>query len=154
MTFSHWSLSDSISPQITRTVLSILADISNTVIWMISIRPLISKFFGPCTNPLVTVPRPPIIIGIIFTYMLHSYFSSLARFRYLTLFSFSFNFTQRSAGDSRVHNLTSSLFLVDYFKAWSSGRDYVIYLDLKILKKFVHLIVQDVTLGYAYTICS
>ena len=43
----HWSPSDSKSPQISRTLLSILADLNNAVTWMISILPLISKFFSP-----------------------------------------------------------------------------------------------------------
>ena len=48
---SHWRLRDSKSPQICRTLLSILADLNNKVVWMVSSRLLISR---PCTNPLVT----------------------------------------------------------------------------------------------------
>ena len=33
----------------------ILADLSNAVVYIVSIRPLISKSSNPCTNPLVTV---------------------------------------------------------------------------------------------------
>ena len=61
-------------------------------------RPVISKSFSPCTNHLVTVPRVPITIGIIITFMFNSVFNSLARSRYLSLFSHSFNFTLWSAG--------------------------------------------------------
>ena len=39
------SLSDSKSPQVFRTFLSILADLNNAVLWMSSIRPLISNSF-------------------------------------------------------------------------------------------------------------
>ena len=39
----HWSLSDSKSPQVSRTLLSILAVLNNAVVWMVSTRPLISK---------------------------------------------------------------------------------------------------------------
>ena len=57
-----------------RTLLSIMADLNNVVVvWMISIRTLISKSSSPCINPLVLVPRAPIIIGIIVTYMFHSF---------------------------------------------------------------------------------
>ena len=33
----HWSLSDNKSPQVSRTILSILANLNNTVVWMVSI---------------------------------------------------------------------------------------------------------------------
>ena len=51
---SHRSLSDSKSPQVSRTLLRILADLNNAVVWMVSTRPLIFKSSSPCTNPLVT----------------------------------------------------------------------------------------------------
>ena len=73
----HWSLSDNKSPQISRTFLDILADFNNAVIWMFSTHPVISKSSSPFINPLVTVPRAPIIIGINITFMFHSFqFSS------------------------------------------------------------------------------
>ena len=42
----HWSLSDSKSPQVFTTLLSILADLNNVVNSMVSTRPLISKSSG------------------------------------------------------------------------------------------------------------
>ena len=39
---SYWSLSDSKSPQVAGTLLSILADLNNSEVLMISIRPPIS----------------------------------------------------------------------------------------------------------------
>ena len=92
----HWRLSDSKSPQVTRTLLSILAIFNNTVIWMVSTRPPTSKS-SPFNNPLVTEPKAPITIGIIVTFMFHSFFNSLARSRYLSLFSHSFSFILWSA---------------------------------------------------------
>ena len=89
----NWNLSDSKSPQISRTLLSILADLSNVVVWTISTRPVISESPSPCTIRFVTVPRAPITIGTIVTFMFHSFFNLKARLRYLSLFSFSFNFT-------------------------------------------------------------
>ena len=80
----HWSLSDSKSPQVSRTRLSILAVLSNAVIWIVSTRPPISKSSRPFNNPLVTVPNAPITIGTIVTFMFHSFFISLARSRYLS----------------------------------------------------------------------
>ena len=63
----HWSLSDSKSPQISRTLLSFLAVLNNAVVWMISTRPPTAKSSSPFSNPLVTVPNTPITIGIIVT---------------------------------------------------------------------------------------
>ena len=89
----HWSLSGSKSPQVSRTLLSILVDLNNAVVWMVSARPLISKSSNLSTKLLVTVPSAPITIGITVTFMLHSCFNSQARSRYLSFFSLSFSFT-------------------------------------------------------------
>ena len=65
---------------------------------MVSTRPLISKSFSPCTDPLVTVPSMLIAIGITVIFMFYSFlFSSLASSRYLSVFSLSFSFTLWSA---------------------------------------------------------
>ena len=53
----HWSLSDNKSPQVSRTLLSILAILNNAVVWMVSTRPPTSKSSSPFSNPLVTVPK-------------------------------------------------------------------------------------------------
>ena len=50
------------------------------------------KSSRPFNNPLVIVPNTPITIGTIVTFMFHSFFSSLARSRYLSFFSLSFKF--------------------------------------------------------------
>ena len=88
----HWRLSDSKSPQVSRTFLSILAVFNNAVVWSVSFRPPTSKSSSPFNNPLVTVPKAPITIGIIVTFIFHIFFNSLARSRYLSLFSHSFSF--------------------------------------------------------------
>ena len=97
----HWSLSDSKSPQVSRTLLSILAVLNNAVVWMVSTRPPTSKSSSPFSNSLVSVPKAPITIGIIVTFMFHSFFDFLARSRYLSFFSCSFNFTLWSAGTAK-----------------------------------------------------
>ena len=96
----HWSLSDK-SPHVSRTLLCILADLNNVMVWMVSTRPLISKSFTPFTKPLVTVLRAPRTIGITVTFMFHSFFNFRARSRYLSFFSLSFNFTLWAAGTAK-----------------------------------------------------
>ena len=70
----HWSLSDSKSPQVSRTLLSIIAVLHNGVVWVVFTRPPPSKSSSPFNNPLVTVPKAPITIGIIVTFMFQSFF--------------------------------------------------------------------------------
>ena len=89
------------SPQVSRTLLSILAVLNNVVVWMVSIRPPTYKSSSPYSNPLVTVLNAPITIGIIVTGMFLSFFDSLARARYLSFFSYSFSFILWSAGTAK-----------------------------------------------------
>ena len=112
----YWSLSDSKSPQVARTLLSILDDHNNAVVWMVSTCPLISKSSSPCTNPLVIVLRAAIIIGIIVTFMFHSFFNSLAMSRYLS-FSLSFNFTLWSARTAKSTILQVLFFSFFFFNS-------------------------------------
>ena len=97
----YWSLSDSKSPQVSRILLSIPAVLNNAVIWMVSTRPPTSKSSSPFSNPLFTVLNAPITISVIVTCMFHSFFNSLARSRYLSLFSHSFSFIRWSAGTAK-----------------------------------------------------
>ena len=127
----HWSLSDSKSPQVSRTRLSILPVLSNDIVWIESSRPPISKSSRPFNNPLVTVPNAPITISTIVTFMFHSFFISLARSRYLSFVSLSFRFILWSAGTAKSTILQILVFfcffcffvVVDYYEVWSSGRD-------------------------------
>ena len=109
---SHWSLSDSKSPQVSRTLLSILAILNNVVVWMVSPRPPTSKSSSPFNNPLVTVPKAPFIIGIIVTFMFHNFFDYFVRSRYLSFFSLSFSFILRSAGTVKSTILQVPFFLL------------------------------------------
>ena len=70
----HWSLGDSKSLQVSRTLLSILADLNNIVVWMVSTRPLISRPSIPFDNPSVTIPIAPIAFGINVTFMFLCYY--------------------------------------------------------------------------------
>ena len=88
----HWSLSDRKSPQVSRTLLSILAVRNNAVAWIVSTRPPTFKSSSTFNNPLVTVQITPITIGLIVTFMLHRSFNYLARSRYLSFFSLTLSF--------------------------------------------------------------
>ena len=114
-----WSLSDDKS-QVSRTLLSILADLNNAVVWIVSTSPVFSKSSSPCTNPLVKVPRAPTTIGIIVTFMCYSFFNPLARSRYLSLFLHSFNFTLWSTGiaKSTILQVLSFLLIIICLVVW------------------------------------
>ena len=99
----HWNLSDSKSPQVSRTLLGILTVFNNVVVWMVSSRPPTTMSTSPFSNPLVTVPNAPITIGIIVTFMFHIFFKSLARLRYLSFFSHSFSFILWSTGTAKYY---------------------------------------------------
>ena len=110
----HWSLSDSKSPQVSRTRLRILAVLSNAVVWIVSTRPPTSKSSRPFNNPLVIVPNAPITIDTIVTFMFHSFFNSLARSKYLSFFLLSFRFILWSAGTAKstILQILFSLFFL------------------------------------------
>ena len=106
----HWSLSDSKSPQVFRTLLSILTVLSKAVVWMVSTRPPTSKSSCPFNNPLVTVLKAPITIGIIDTFMFHSFFPFLSKVDVLILLFIFFQFYSVVSRDSKVDNFANSLF--------------------------------------------
>ena len=107
----HWSLSDSKSPQVSSTLLSILAVFNNAVVWMVSTRPPTSKSFRPFNNPLVIVPKTPIKIGTIVTFLFHSFFNSFF------FFSHSFSFILWSAGTAKSTILQVLFFLLIIIKS-------------------------------------
>ena len=106
----HWSLSDSKSPQVSWTLLSILAVLNNAVVFMVSTRLPTSKPSSLFNNPLVTVPKAPITIGTIVTLIFHNFLNSLARSRYLSFFSHSFSFILWSAGTAKSSTILQVLF--------------------------------------------
>ena len=110
----HWSLSDSKSPQVSRTRLRILAVLSNAVVWIVSTCPPTSKSSWPFNNPLVIVPNTPITIGTIVTFIFHNFFNSLARSRYLSFFLLSFRFILWSAGTAK----STILLILFFFFCW------------------------------------
>ena len=108
---SRWNLIDGKSPQVSWTLLSILADLNNAVVSMVSTRPLISKSTHPCTNPLVTVPSAPITIGITVTFMFQSFKFPRNVQVIILLFAF-FQFYSVVSRNSKVHNLANFLLII------------------------------------------
>ena len=116
-----------------RSLLSILAVLNNVVVWMVSTRPPISKSSSPFNNHLVTVPKVPITIGIIVTFMFHSFFQFPCNVEVLIVLFAFFQFYSVVSRNIKVYNFASSLFVVvvvvvvvdndDYYQMWSSGRD-------------------------------
>ena len=69
----RWSLSDSKSPQVSRTLLSIMSILNNAVVCIVSTRPPTSKSSSPFSNSLFAESKAPITIGIIVTCMSHRF---------------------------------------------------------------------------------
>ena len=129
----HWRLSDSKFPQVSRTLFSILTVFDNAVVWMVSTRSPTSKSSRLFNNRLVTVPKAPITIGIIVSFIFHSFFFqfSIKVEVSISLFTF-FQFYSVVSRDSKIENFADFLF-VDYYKLWSSGRDEVIRIIIVII---------------------
>ena len=81
--------------QVTRTLLSIQAIIGNKRTSGDHPNYCITKSTSPFINPLMIEPRAPITIGINVTFIFRVFFF---KFRYLSFFTLSFNFTLWSAG--------------------------------------------------------
>ena len=111
----HWSLRDTKSPQVSRTLLSIMTVLNNVVVWMVSTRPPTSKSSSAFSNPLVTLPNAPITIGIIVTFMFHIFFQFPWKVEVLILLFTFFQFYSVVSQDSKVDNLVFSLFFFFFF---------------------------------------
>ena len=75
----HWNLSDCKCPKIFRTLLSILADLNNAIVWMVLILPLISNSSNPFAKPLGTVLSAPTTMNITVTFKFHTFFQSSSK---------------------------------------------------------------------------
>ena len=96
----HRNLNDNKSFQVSWTLLSILADLNNTVC-IVSILYLISIFYNSLSKLLGTIWSAQTSISIIFIFIFLCFFSPLARSKYLSNFLFSFIFSQWSAGTAK-----------------------------------------------------
>ena len=113
-------LADGLSMQsVTESILKspdcILAVINNVVVWMASNRPPTSKSC-PFSNPLVAVPNAPITIGIIVTFMFHSFLKFPCKVELLILLFTFFQFYSVVTGTAKSTILQVFFFL----KIWSS----------------------------------
>ena len=95
--YFNWRLSDSKSPEVSSTLLSILAVFNDAVVWMVPTRPPTPKSSRPFNNPLVSVPKALITIGIIITFMFHSFFQFSSMVEVLILLFTFFQFILWSA---------------------------------------------------------
>ena len=134
----HVSLSISKSPQSSRILLSILSDLTNAVVRMVSAHPPISNSSSPLIKPWRIVSSAPITIGITVTFMFHSF---LVLRPGLSTFLFSLIFTVVYQTAKFIS--WQVLFSFTFFFSKSSGQDQVICLYLKIPENLVHLILQD-----------
>ena len=134
-----WIFSENKFPQVSRTLLCNLAILNNVVVLMVSTCPPTSESSSPFHNPLVTELKAPITTGIIVTYMFHNFFNFPGGSRFLSFFSLSFSFILWSARTAKS-TILQFLFLVDYYKVWSSGRDYVIRQYIKVSYEFICVI--------------
>ena len=71
------------SPQVSRTLLSILVIFNDVIVWMVFTRPPFSKCSSPFYNPLVTVPKAPIAIV---SFMFHCFFQLPSKIELFILF--------------------------------------------------------------------
>ena len=78
----------------------------------VSTRPPTSKSSSPFNNHLVSVRNAPITIGIILTFMFHSFFQFPNKVEVLILLFSFFKFYSVVNRNSKVHNFASSLFLL------------------------------------------
>ena len=74
-----WNLRDSMFPQVSWILLSILTNCNNAVLWMVSAHPLIPNSASALTRSLCIIPRAPTTIGITVTFMFQNFFMSLAK---------------------------------------------------------------------------
>ena len=110
------SLRDSKSPQVSRILLSILAVLNNALIWMVSTRPPTSKSSSPFYSTLATAPKAPITIGIIVTFMFHTFFFQFpSKVEVLILLFTFFQFYSVVIRDSKVDNFASLSFFCGLF---------------------------------------
>ena len=112
--FFHWSLSDSKSPLVSRTLLSIMAVFNNLLVWIVSSRPLISKSSNPFNNPLMTTKSTK-HNWYNCHFHVQQFFQFPSKVEVLILLFIFLQFYLAVSRDSKIHNFPNSLFFVDYY---------------------------------------
>ena len=141
LTVFHWNLRSHRSSPVSRTLLSILVDLKNAAVWMISALTPTFDSSSPLFKPLETIPSVP-VTSITVTLMFPSFFSSLVRSKYLSVFLLSLIFTEWFAGLAQSAIFCGFSFFVNYHTVRSSGRDYVIFLYFEITENFVRPVLR------------
>ena len=129
----HWGLSDSKCPQVSSSLLSILVNLNNAVVSMVSILPLIFYSASPFSKPFRTVPSVPNIIDITISFIFYRFFCCLTRSKYLFIFLLYLISTLWSMGTAKF---TKFFFFVKWYEVWSSVKNWVISKSQKILYVF------------------
>ena len=111
------------SPQFLGSILSVLANLNNTEVWMVLIRPLIYKFTISSTIPFMTVLSE----CANHNFMSHRFSRSLHAL---------FQFYEVVSRNGKMHSSAGADFFVDYHLT-------VISLHLKTPMNFIRLIFQD-----------
>ena len=147
----HRSLRDNKSPQVSRTLLSVLADLSNAVVWMVSTRPVIFKFFS--LLPIFWWLYREHQLQLVWPSLSNStvFLNSIVRSRYLSFFSLFFQFYLVVSRDIKVHNSSFSFFVPYYYLfVWLWLRDPLVSQNSR--RSCVSHSPGQI-LGCAYTIC-
>ena len=113
----HWNLSDTKSTQVSRTLLSILAELFG---WFPLI--LVSKSSCPFNNPLVTVTKSTNYYWYKHQFHVPQFFQFSSKAEVLILLFTFFQFYSVVSRDSEVHNFVSSLFFFLLLIIIRSGR--------------------------------
>ena len=152
----HSSLSDRKSIQVSRTLHSILADLNNAEVCMVSTRLLISV---PIQFLYQSVQYTLTTVGITVIFMLHSFFSSRAWSTYLSLFSLSFILLwSQPEWQSSLFSRSLFFFFCFFFFCWLS-LDLVVWPRLgdlfvsQSLREVLRLLFPLRILCYSNTIC-
>ena len=112
--YFHTSVSFWSFIEVSKTLLSTLANLSNTLIWMVSIFPLIFNFSNPFSKFIRTDLGAPTTISIIVTIIFFSF--SVLYLGPIICISFcfiSFHFHLVVRCNSKIHKPISFLFVVD-----------------------------------------
>ena len=113
----HRSLSDNKSPQVSRTLISILADLISAVVWIEWILPLISNSSSVFSRHLRSFSRAQTTISVTVTLVFHTFFSSPARSKHL--FSFHFISFFPHGLQERQNLLNEKFFSSSFFRRFA-----------------------------------